>query len=573
MRRPNIVQIGGLAVTVGLVLLLAGCPEAGVKTTIGTNQAAETTAVGDVNTTLGTGSSSSTPFFGSTALGSGVAEASGTQIATVDQLDGQTFSLFFENGALDENTIASAIALWVLSDAADNSTAYVQDTELANGTDWEAEVQVSGANSQVDITVDLGGVSASTYIEVAIDGSELTANGGTKTLNQDEDDVPGETGEDDLYLYLLVTGATNALATGDFRNPLAQVAEGAVTAPAEGDTTFQVTGIADTEGTQNAVTYASTEANVGYASYAADGTWTAQTATESNFAGGNVDIALSGFGSFSNGNIIRRVVDRYNYSESAAVDGFTHRRVYDQTDATVRYSTTYFSVGNLGSILFDPANTDFGLAINPTADSGLAASTQHSVTVNGTEYTFTTGTAPVSYVDVVDLLNAVTSFSANFTASLTGLGGAEDIVITSTDNSSSGPLNFAITAGTTGTDLVAALGVGGAQTNRAVVDPTSGGNNNNRYVEVALSGPSTDTTTLNSDSIRVFNTTNGEFEPWTSLESINDNVVRLHMYKGFDTTGVNMQIIVTPQARDGAGIPYGDTGNQDVALISNTFQF
>lgn len=132
-------------------------------------------------------------------------------VSTVANATNQIITINFQD-AVDTSSIESAVTIRTLSDASDAKTPYTQGSTISY------TLGAVNGNS-VDLVADFSSVTTD-LLEVFIDSTKLTARNGSAKLNLDGDQVTGETGDDDVYLYPSVTGTgVTALTTGTKRSP------------------------------------------------------------------------------------------------------------------------------------------------------------------------------------------------------------------------------------------------------------------------------------------------------------------------------------------------------------------
>lgn len=283
----------------------------------------------------------------------------------------QVITINFTNGIVDQSSIeAGGIVVSRLADAANANTAWVATAlnlvtviVIPNGID----------NSIAYITVNLSGAQISDPIEVFLDATLLTAAGGLRALNGDQDFVGGEDDQDDQVFYVAVSGATVTPTTGANRDPLAVVTIGAIGALNDGDTTTTQTAQNSLGGMTRMTTASLTGTFTYYLYDPSTHTWVSADVTPS-YDSGTGDITHTIATAVAEFEIYRVLYDTYMMMESAVTGGYTHRAFYDQMDANNRYSSDYLVVGPgaLGTIA-------------SAVDSGNPGNYHIDVTLNGTE--------------------------------------------------------------------------------------------------------------------------------------------------------------------------------------------
>lgn len=120
----------------------------------------------------------------------------------------------FINGSVDisDENIAN-IKLYPLHDAATATSLFERSTEIPFTS---YRVESSGSGTNVFLYYNLSGTNISTTLELEVSPT-LTANNGVITLNQDADNVSGETNNDVYFSAISIATAPTALTTGLFR--------------------------------------------------------------------------------------------------------------------------------------------------------------------------------------------------------------------------------------------------------------------------------------------------------------------------------------------------------------------
>jgi hypothetical protein len=334
------------AASAAIALALAGCsPSVGTfSNSLGGTQATETAAMSAESTTLKSQNN----------VGLSVSAISATAINNADK---QVIYLDFANSdVIDSSTIASSVFFYPLSDAADAYSRYKRGDALS----YTSSVQ----GSRVYFTIDASKSSA--LVELYIDASKLTGNGGAKKLNLDSNTTYGESSDCYVnYLSVAQVGTTvpTAVSTGERVYPQRKVAVAASTGSIFGSSAVKA--VATYTGTSvfaftafdshNVADPAATKANVKFDSGAftayknVDGVWTAQSGISPSYDSATGNTTLSGF-SPAAGESYKFVLDLYNVIESKAINDFTHRASYrsDITDpvadsAEARYVVRYYT--------------------------------------------------------------------------------------------------------------------------------------------------------------------------------------------------------------------------------------
>jgi len=251
----------------------------------------------------------------------------GTLSNTVNQKITINFSL---DSAIDVDSITEALTIRNLSDAANLESPYTQGSAIPYTIE-----QISGAAVTLDI--DLTSASAD-LIELHFDATQLTGRNGTISLDTDGDGVKGETGDDDYYTYLSVTGPATTVSVGTTRNPQEGMALSFGGFSASGGATDRYTITYDRtyeSATDTSDYKAKLDGSLIIESYApATHSWTAVTYT-STYNTGTGEFIASFSGSVE-GTVYRaRLVNRANLVTNAAFMGYVQR--YDMDNARVQY--------------------------------------------------------------------------------------------------------------------------------------------------------------------------------------------------------------------------------------------
>lgn len=507
---------------------------------------------------------------------------------TLTAATGQVLGILFNNGFVDADTVDAGIQIYPLVDAADNQTAYARGTALAK-TDVTV-VPEGGSGSRVLLTLDLSGTAISDQLEIFIDPTVLTAGNGAALLNTDGDSIPGEDNEDDVIVYKGVGSAPVTLGTGTPRLPQAQLFGGTGIFAGLGNvnagTEIVFTGITDTEGTNN-LTAASVTAGTQYFVWS-DNAWTATSLTPAYDA---TTDELTFTGTFTDGQVYKVVEDLYQQAESAATAGYTHRGVYNQSTTANRYVTSIFTVGDVISGEHDVETID--LDRDPAEDTGLAADTTYSFRIGDPQvnYEITTGTTtPISYADLVSLLNTATSGDYVWTLVEDASATSQDLEVTTvaradfTTSPDTVPDIDQVATGTTAdTTTIEGLlnSLGGATT---AVTPkyalqitgssTSGAAQH--YIDVEFfGGQNVKLSSITQDSLIIYRHANlwetsdvVSMHPWQQVVKLDATTVRVIMPSTYEhDDSVVHSIVVTPTVvDDGADtasadddVPYGSS--------------
>lgn len=137
---------------------------------------------------------------------------------TVDNEEDQEIRIDFSNGVADSAAVSGNITLYPLDDAGEAFQAWERGTALS----YTANV-IDDLDGSSTVVLSFDGTGLSTGALELVVSSALTANGGARQLNTDNDDIPGEDEDDDVR-YITVNNAAgvadfNAAPTGTQRQP------------------------------------------------------------------------------------------------------------------------------------------------------------------------------------------------------------------------------------------------------------------------------------------------------------------------------------------------------------------
>lgn len=321
-----------LVLAVVAVFVFTACQPGAFTPFIGGSQEAEDTLITETNTDVAGAEPTNAPF-----------QYNGPPTATpYDATDEQRIVLEFDDGVVDVNDDGSIPGLTVsaLADTANADGLYDPTGTIG----YSATVVPNGnGNSTVTLTMDLSGSTVSTVLEVKMDPTTLTAYSGAKLLNQDGDEVPGESPDDAAYLYPAVPNAPVA-AAGAQRNPRAGINLGfPANAPAAGSADFPTV---SPGGTPGDFTKSSLSAGISVWELGSDLAWSEVNVSYAYDAGGNLTISLPE--NAENGDIYQVRHNQYNIASSETIAGFVQRESTDQS-ADVQKSNLLV-VGTTGSI-------------------------------------------------------------------------------------------------------------------------------------------------------------------------------------------------------------------------------
>jgi hypothetical protein len=338
------------------------------------------------NTLLSDTQANQTALFATASAAQGNAQPSGSQFIISSVILGSLSAgsthaeenyviLNFEAGLVDTASLASGLIAYSLKNAADSNTAYPRGTPIP----YTAQVTARPTGSKLVLTLDLSGADVSSLIEVKIDGTALTADGGGRKFNGDADAVGGEASEDDKIIYSTVTGAPVTITTGAARKPGWLMNNLPLFDPTAGTTVYTTNYVNSAGGTTN-LTASSLTGSLVYEKFSASG-WTpvALTTTYSATGGGTLTFTLSEAPRYLD--LYRARYDYYLICESDKVADYLHRRWYDQYSPSARYGHSMFDpVG--GSFASLTSVTPLGTPTNRCVDirfdgigSGIKAST------------------------------------------------------------------------------------------------------------------------------------------------------------------------------------------------------
>jgi hypothetical protein len=362
----NIPKYAFLILLAVLATVMAGCPQLlPFNPLLAADQTAETALFTQTSTNDAAADATGNPFV--------FVSTSGTLTAD----DGEIFQLVFYQGVVDSSSIASGIAIYPLVAAADANTVWGHGTPLTFTAEVVPELIDAGTmmDSRVVITINLNITGISSRLEISIDPTLLTANGGAKLLNMDGDGVAGEAGEDDVVTYIAVgTGTVTPFTVPVVVTPgldrdtpnngnSPNFAYSGGYAATSTSLTFNAS---DSRGGTN-VTAASLMDAVSIEKLGADGTWSTVTPASKTLASGVITATLST--ALARGEIYRVKSDLYEIKESAAVAGYIHRMGYDQNNSAARYVYSGWAANsNCG-----PVDVAFDSAVTIT-DGGAANS-------------------------------------------------------------------------------------------------------------------------------------------------------------------------------------------------------
>lgn len=269
---------------------------------------------------------------------------------TLSNETGQIILLTFTNGVVDLDAAGQipGLSVYPLTDTGVANQPYVRGTVLS----YTVNRITTAAGSQAYLTLNLSGVPTNT-IEVAA-APTLSANNGTKLINQDEDDVMGEP-EDAEFFYLDVTAAPPLPApVGTIRAPRLGVDPNFATplVPvgfAAASTAITIAGF-DVDGEGVADVFTAGSIGAGITLWKLDpalGTWSAvaegaRSYDASDLNNGVLTIPVST--AMANGDIYQVRYDRYNITTLQEVFGYIQRDYYEQNDTANNLTRTNLQV-------------------------------------------------------------------------------------------------------------------------------------------------------------------------------------------------------------------------------------
>ena len=321
-----------LVLAVVAVFVFTACQPGAFAPFIGGSQEAEDTLISETNTAVAGADPTGAPF-----------QHNATTATPYDATDEQRIVLEFDDGVVDVNDDGSIPGLTVsaLADTADSDGLYDPTGTIS----YSATVVPDGnGNSTVTLTMDLSGSTVSTVLEVQMDPTALTAYSGAKLLNQDNDEVPGESPDDAVYLYPTVPNAP-VTAAGAQRDPRAPITLGFPGAPTAGSTDFPT--VSPTGGAPGDFSQSSLSAGISVWELGSDLAWSEVSVSYAYDTGtGNLTISLPE--NAENGDIYQVRHNQYNIASSETISGFVQRVSTDQS-ADVQKSNLLV-VGPTGSI-------------------------------------------------------------------------------------------------------------------------------------------------------------------------------------------------------------------------------
>jgi hypothetical protein len=559
---------------VGVALLtFAGCRLAIVPftPTIGANQQAETTLLGTTNTNLGSGGELANPFYMSAAPAGPLSAATS-----------QRLLFTFLGGVVDVASGAVAgLTVYNLTAPAAATDVYVRGAAVA----YTATVLPDGTGGcSVLLVMDL--TSASNRIEWVMDSTLLTAGGGTKKLSQDQDQVGGEAGEDDVIGYVTVNGGTPVAGTGVTRlvGPTHVVTIPALPVVIASGAAVAISGWSDASGSAAGLSAASIGGGIALYKIVS-GTSTQVTITPT-YDGATGILTVTPAAAFVSGELYRFVVDWYTVQESAAVRGALHRGMYNQFSAN-RYKETLVAVGAWAAT---SPYQEFGLTFAAgTTATTLATATSYYFKVNGVEYSILTGGTVPDFATVAAAMNtaiAGAGFSAAVVANPTG--GTFDIRVTHSAQVGSSATAVTLANGTTGTSLRGALGSPAYDTTQPgnpSVTVALGGGTGALWLDFTLSsGTQIKASSVTPSSVRIKSVTGGgspvtKWETWSTSVVTGARTVRIYMSSTFAAVSTSdYQLYIFPTLMDDGpdttvatdDSPFGDPSNSDgsAAILS-----
>ena len=337
-----------LVLAVVAVFVFTACQPGAFAPFIGGSQEAEDTLISETNTAVAGADPTGAPF-----------QHNATTATPYDATDEQRIVLEFDEGVVDVNDDGSIPGLTVsaLADTADADGLYDPTGTIG----YSATVVPNGnGNSTVTLTMDLSGSTVSTVLEVQMDPTALTAYSGAKLLNQDGDEVPGESPDDAVYLYPAVPNAP-VTAAGAGRNPRLGITLGFPGAPTAGSADFPP--VIPTGGAAADFSQSSLSAGISVWELGSDLAWSEVNVSYA-YDTGTGDLTISLPENAENGDIYQVRHNQYNIASSETISGFVQRESTDQS-ADVQKSDLYV-VGTTGSIGFttDDNGDDPPVSIN-----------------------------------------------------------------------------------------------------------------------------------------------------------------------------------------------------------------
>lgn len=276
--------------------------------------------------------------------------------ATLTQADNQTIIISFSNGTVDAdaNNTIPGLTVYNLTTNATSPDVYERATTPFSYT---AVVTENDGDSEATLSLNLTG--ANTPIEIALDPTLLTANGGNRPLNQDGDATGGEAGDDAVFIYEAV-GSPAGTATGDPRNPRSGVNYTTPGNPTATDTTFVVTNIYVT-GVNASDEFSAAQLSTGFDLFQFNPdtlVWTDVATTDTYDANGGgagvgeLTMTLPAGDDVAAGEIFQIRTDEYNVAQDSdqVHFGFRQRATTEQDDPGQRYQRTDLLIeGGTGS--------------------------------------------------------------------------------------------------------------------------------------------------------------------------------------------------------------------------------